>query len=134
MWEDVKCQDAINASNLIPSQHYSSLVKYLPYMDELAKLIGCYPDFRTLLRTDPVFAFKLWAGPVYPYSYRLFGPGQWTGARDAILTAMDRVRTPFQTRPLSVALGNKTSQCPRYNHIAYAVILLLVILTAVILR
>ncbi|GFR66922.1 dimethylaniline monooxygenase [N-oxide-forming], partial [Elysia marginata] len=45
MWEDVNCQDAVNASNLIPSQHYSSLVKYLPYMDELAKLIGCYPDF-----------------------------------------------------------------------------------------
>ncbi|GFR98988.1 dimethylaniline monooxygenase [N-oxide-forming] [Elysia marginata] len=51
---------------------------------------------------DPIFAVKVWCGPVYPYTYRLYGPGKWDGAREAILTAMDRVKAPFQTRCLRV--------------------------------
>ena len=50
--------------------------------------------------TDPVLGLKVLFGPALPYHFRLQGPGRWSGARHAILTAMDRVRFPLQTRPL----------------------------------
>jgi dimethylaniline monooxygenase (N-oxide forming) len=53
-----------------------------------------------LFKTDPRLAMSVLFGPCTPYQYRLFGPGKWSGARDAILTTMDRVRFPLATRPL----------------------------------
>ncbi|KAK7507061.1 hypothetical protein BaRGS_00001912, partial [Batillaria attramentaria] len=54
----------------------------------------------SLIKTDPVLAWHVITGPCTPYQYRLMGPGKWAGARDAILTTMDRVRFPLATRPL----------------------------------
>lgn len=48
--------------------------------------------------TDPVLWTKVLFGPCTPYQYRLSGPGQWAGARQAILTQWDRVAQPFRTR------------------------------------
>ena len=53
-----------------------------------------------LLKTDPALAWQVLTGPCTPYQYRLMGPGKWQGARDAIMTTMDRVRYPLATRPL----------------------------------
>ena len=39
-------------------------------------------------------------GPCTPYQYRLIGPGQWDGAREAILTQWDRTLKPLKTRPV----------------------------------
>ena len=50
-----------------------------------------------LLFTDPVLAWHVLFGPYCPYQNRLVGPGSWAGARNAVLTTMDRVRRPFRT-------------------------------------
>lgn len=41
---------------------------------------------------------RVFFGPCTPYQYRLSGPGQWAGARQAILTQWERVVQPFRTR------------------------------------
>lgn len=66
-------------------------IKFVPYLDELAEMIGCRPNLWKIALSD----FKLWTkiffGPGASYQYRLTGPFAWSGARDAILTAKDRV-------------------------------------------
>ncbi|KAK3769342.1 hypothetical protein RRG08_008834 [Elysia crispata] len=101
MWADIRQRQVMAAAAMTPTQRYTVAVPQIPYMDELGRLIGCCPDFVTTFLTDPILAIKLWFGPVYPYSYRLCGPGKWQGAREAIVTAMDRVKAPFNTRSVS---------------------------------
>ena len=60
----------------------------------------CVPVTVELFKADPKLALQVVFGPCTPYQYRLMGPGKWQGARDAIMTAMDRVRYPLATRPL----------------------------------
>lgn len=58
-----------------------------------------------LLLRDPGLAFTCFFGPCTSYQFRLMGPGRWTGARDAIMTQMDRVRFPFHTRQTGISSG-----------------------------
>ena len=80
------------------SQRHTIQVDYIEYMDELACLIGVKPNVWSLLLTDPKLALQVIFGPCTPYQYRLQGPGQWDGARKAILTQHDRVLKPLATR------------------------------------
>ncbi|XP_068599634.1 flavin-containing monooxygenase 5-like [Brachionichthys hirsutus] len=73
-------------------------IDYLPYMEYVAEQVGVRPNLLTLLLRDPVLWAKIFFGPCTPYQYRLTGPGQWAGARQAILTQWDRVAQPFRTR------------------------------------
>ncbi|XP_013410014.1 dimethylaniline monooxygenase [N-oxide-forming] 5-like [Lingula anatina] len=78
--------------------HYTIQVDYVPFMDELATLVGCKPSIGKLLLKDPRLALEVFLGPCTPYQYRLQGPGQWEGAREAIMTTFDRVVFPTKTR------------------------------------
>ncbi|KAG8003411.1 Dimethylaniline monooxygenase [N-oxide-forming] 5 [Nibea albiflora] len=73
-------------------------VEYIPYLDYLAEQVGVRPNLSWLLLTDPRLALNIILGPCTPYQYRLTGPGQWAGARQAILTQWDRVVQPFKSR------------------------------------
>ncbi|XP_051233285.1 flavin-containing monooxygenase 5-like [Dicentrarchus labrax] len=73
-------------------------VDYIPYLDSLAELVGVRPNIPWLLLKDPRLALQIFLGPCTPYQYRLTGPGQWAGARQAILTQWERVVQPFRTR------------------------------------
>ncbi|XP_075340708.1 flavin-containing monooxygenase 5-like [Odontesthes bonariensis] len=73
-------------------------VDYLPYMDSLAKEVGVKPNILRLFLNDPKLALQAFLGPCTPYQYRLSGPGQWDGARQAILTQWERVIQPFRTK------------------------------------
>uniref|UniRef100_UPI003AAE76F7 flavin-containing monooxygenase 5-like n=1 Tax=Centroberyx gerrardi TaxID=166262 RepID=UPI003AAE76F7 len=73
-------------------------VNYISYLDFMAGEIGVRPNILRLLLTDPVLGLKVFLGPCTPYQYRLTGPGQWAGARQAILTQWERVAQPFRTR------------------------------------
>ena|SRR6218665_394323 len=53
---------------------------------------------RLFLR-DPKLAISMFFGPIAPSHYRVMGHGAWPGARDAILTIMDRVAKPLQMKP-----------------------------------
>ncbi|KAM4722882.1 dimethylaniline monooxygenase [N-oxide-forming] 2-like [Rhinophrynus dorsalis] len=71
---------------------------YMEYLDDLASQIGVKPNIPRLFLTDPVLALKICFGTFSSYQYRLTGPGEWAGAREAILTQWDRVKKPLKTR------------------------------------
>lgn len=73
-------------------------IDYMSYLDFMAGEVGARPNLWWLLLTDPVLWTKVFFGPCTPYQYRLSGPGQWAGARQAILTQWERVAQPFRTR------------------------------------
>lgn len=70
-------------------------------MTVLRSQVGVKPNLLRLLLTDPVLWAKTLFGPCTPYQYRLTGPGQWAGARQAVLTQWDRIAQPFRTRAAS---------------------------------
>ncbi|KAH9513440.1 Cyclopentanone 1,2-monooxygenase (CPMO) [Bulinus truncatus] len=82
----------------VQTQRHTVQVDYIPYMDELADMIGCKPKWVSLLVSDPKLALTCLLGPCTAYQYRLFGPNSWPGAREAILHQMDRIRWPFNSR------------------------------------
>ncbi|XP_070817067.1 flavin-containing monooxygenase 5-like [Chaetodon trifascialis] len=75
-------------------------VDYIPYLDSVAEQVGVRPNVLWLLIKDPRLALQVLLGPCTSYQYRLTGPGQWAGAREAILTQWERVYQPFRTRVL----------------------------------
>ncbi|XP_067273301.1 flavin-containing monooxygenase 5-like [Pseudorasbora parva] len=98
MMKDIKAKDNEMAQRYVAAQRHTIQVDYIPYMDELAKQVGVRPSILKLLLTDPRLALNIIFGPCTPYQFRLHGPGQWEGARQAILTQWDRVTEPLKTR------------------------------------
>jgi len=56
-----------------------------------------------LLVSDTRLAVEVYFGLTTPYQYRLVGPGAWHGARDAILSARQRILQPLKTRRVAIA-------------------------------
>ncbi|KAJ0032253.1 hypothetical protein NQD34_002334 [Periophthalmus magnuspinnatus] len=75
-------------------------VDYIPYLDFMADKVGVKPHFLGLLLRDPVLWVKVFFGPCTSYQFRLSGPGQWSGARQAILSQWKRLQRPFNTREI----------------------------------
>ncbi|XP_073672785.1 flavin-containing monooxygenase 5-like [Garra rufa] len=98
MMKDIKAKEEAMARRYVDAQRHTIQVDYIPYMDELAKQVGVCPSILKLLLTDPRLALNVIFGPCTPYQFRLHGPGQWEGARQAILTQWDRVNKPLKTR------------------------------------
>ncbi|XP_037104902.1 flavin-containing monooxygenase 5-like [Syngnathus acus] len=99
MLDDIKYKQETMADRYVCSQRHTIQVDYSSYMDEIAALVGVWPNISRLMLTDPKLGLSLLFGPISPLQYRLRGPGKWTGARQAILTQWDRVVKPMQTRP-----------------------------------
>lgn len=78
-----------------------------------------------LLLTDPRLALAIFFGPAIPSHYRVMGHGAWPGARDAILTMMDRVCFPLKTRRTP---ENDNSSAMRTLIFAAAIVILLLFL------
>ncbi|CAJ0958391.1 unnamed protein product [Ranitomeya imitator] len=100
MTQDIVMKKYIMSNRYVDSQRHTIQVDYMEYMDELATLAGVKPSVFKLLLTDPRLALHVLFGPCTPYQYRLSGPGKWSGAREAILTQMNRVIKPTETRVL----------------------------------
>lgn len=99
MTADVEEKKKAMAKQFVKSRRHTIQVDYIPYMDELAELIGCQvPVLRTLL-TDPLLGLRLFFGPNAGYCYRLAGPHTWNGARSAIMTIDKRVRQATTSKP-----------------------------------
>ncbi|KAJ8303793.1 hypothetical protein KUTeg_018716 [Tegillarca granosa] len=84
-------------------------------------MVGCNPNLRQKLLTDPKLALKCIFGPCTPYQFRLTGPRNWNGAREAIMTQWDRTFYPLKTRPL----GFKTEKSSNtfYLYVFFIVVL-----------
>ncbi|XP_063796100.1 flavin-containing monooxygenase 5-like [Pseudophryne corroboree] len=90
-----------NQKRYVKSDRHTIQVDYVPHMDEIAEEIGCKPNILKFFLTDPKLAWQMFFGPCSPFQYRLCGPGQWRGARKAILTHHDRIVKPTKTRVLN---------------------------------
>ncbi|XP_009460788.1 PREDICTED: dimethylaniline monooxygenase [N-oxide-forming] 5-like [Nipponia nippon] len=98
MEADIKQKTEAMAKRYVRSRRHTIQVDYIPYMDELACQVGVKPNLLALFLTDPKLALEVVFGPCTPYQYRLQGPGEWAGAREAILTQRQRIIKPMQTR------------------------------------
>ncbi|XP_071751661.2 flavin-containing monooxygenase 5-like [Centroberyx gerrardi] len=98
MLQDIEKATATMHQRFACSERNPLQVDYIPYLDSLAKRVGVQPNILRLLLTDPRLGLQVFLGPCTPYQYRLTGPGQWAGARQAILTQWERVVQPFRTR------------------------------------
>ncbi|XP_059369092.1 dimethylaniline monooxygenase [N-oxide-forming] 5 [Carassius carassius] len=98
MIKDIKAKADAMARRYVAAQRHTIQVDYIPYMDELAKEVSVRPSILKLLLTDPRLALNVIFGPCTPYQFRLYGPGRWDGARQAILSQWDRVNEPLRTR------------------------------------
>ncbi|RWS23152.1 dimethylaniline monooxygenase [N-oxide-forming] 5-like protein [Leptotrombidium deliense] len=78
------------------SKRHTIQIGYIPYMDLLATYIGCKPNLFRIALTDVKLWFQLIYGPMMSYQYRLTGPNQWVGARDALLNYKQRFVAPFK--------------------------------------
>ncbi|XP_025111759.1 dimethylaniline monooxygenase [N-oxide-forming] 5-like [Pomacea canaliculata] len=127
MWEDIRKKEAAMAQRYVHTQRHTIQVDWVPFMDELANLIGCKPQIGSLFLSDPKLAWTVLMGPVTPYTYRLHGPGSWAGAREAVLTTMDRVRFPFSTKPVPRRFDANLRLLAHLLAIAVVIILMLFI-------
>ena len=50
MWEDIRYKEAAMAKRYVKSQRHTIQVDYVDFMDELAELNGCKPDFGETLK------------------------------------------------------------------------------------
>ncbi|XP_030063867.1 dimethylaniline monooxygenase [N-oxide-forming] 2 [Microcaecilia unicolor] len=89
--EDIEKKKEILFQRFGKLQGNSLQVDYIEYLDELASEIGTNPNRLSLFLTDPKLALEVFFGACSPFHYRLFGPGKWPGARNAILTNWDRI-------------------------------------------
>ncbi|XGW23743.1 hypothetical protein V3C99_005731 [Haemonchus contortus] len=93
MRKDMLAKREAMKKQYVASYRHTIQVDYIPFMDELATIIGCRPRFWRLLLWDPPLAIAATFGPCAPYVYRIDGPHKWEGARDAILGLPDRVKS-----------------------------------------
>jgi len=91
MLDDCRNREEKMAKRYVTSNRHTIQVDYLPYMDELASMFGAKPNLWRYLITDYRLGRELLFGPNVAYVYRLNGPHPWPGAREAILTVLDRV-------------------------------------------
>ncbi|KAK0056421.1 dimethylaniline monooxygenase [N-oxide-forming] 5 [Biomphalaria pfeifferi] len=108
MKKDICAKEKAMRRRYIDTQRHTIQVDWLPYMDELATVVGCKPNLFKLLVTDPRLFWRVLTGPGVPYQFRLHGPNPWPGARQAIFTVIDRIKKPFNTRPLPTKKTSKT--------------------------
>ena len=60
----------------LDARRIQSLVDYLPYLEDIASLVGCRPPLRKLFTSEPTVWAAVLFGPLAVVQYRLAGPGQ----------------------------------------------------------
>lgn len=96
MWADVLKNLAETRTFYVPSQRHEMMLDHVPYMEELAGIMGIKPNFCRMLLTDPILFFAAVKAPMLNYRFRLQGPHAWPGARDAILGYESRMKAPLK--------------------------------------
>ncbi|CAD5228745.1 unnamed protein product [Bursaphelenchus xylophilus] len=94
------------ANRFYSSTRHTLQVDFTGYMTELADLIGCTPNFKQLIFSDPKLAFHAFFGPDVAYCYRISGPKSWSGAREAVLGCQKRLMAGVKHRQGEVGNTN----------------------------
>ena len=90
MEKDVQKKIKANADRYVDSLRRTIQVDFVPFMDELAEMIGCDVELWEIFKQDPSLAYKVFFWPNASYIYRLRGPHPWEGAKQAIEGIMPR--------------------------------------------
>ncbi|PAV88177.1 hypothetical protein WR25_19751 [Diploscapter pachys] len=98
MIKDIEKKKKVMKRRYFDSLKHTIQVDYIKYMDEIADLIGCRPNIRKYLLSNPSLAVQLIMGPNFPYAYRVEGPNSWAEARKAIEEASERIKRPLKNR------------------------------------
>ncbi|KAL3070508.1 hypothetical protein niasHT_032298 [Heterodera trifolii] len=109
MCEDIAQTRAQMCRQYFESAKHTVQVPFIPYMDELAELVGCKPNLAKLFMDDPKFALRLFFGPNVPYVYRISGLNRWVKAKIAINSLPRRVKMPLKQ------CGGPTREMPTRN-------------------
>mmetsp|Transcript_17541 Transcript_17541/g.37064 ORF Transcript_17541/g.37064 Transcript_17541/m.37064 type:complete len:763 (+) Transcript_17541:106-2394(+) len=75
MEDAIALEMAKSKRDLAPyNANWTGLVNWIPFMDSIAREIGCLPKWHWLV-TRPMLWLKLLTGPMMTFHYRLTGPG-----------------------------------------------------------
>ncbi|CAJ0604335.1 unnamed protein product [Cylicocyclus nassatus] len=99
MKKSIKEKREAMEARYVHSPRHTIQVDFITYMNELAELVGCKPNVKELLLSDPLLAMQIYFGPCVPYVYRLKGPFPWSGAREAIMGVDERVFKATSSAP-----------------------------------
>lgn len=102
--KEIAFKNEANAKRYVESTRHTVQVDWIPFMDELADLIGAKPNLLKMAITDPKLFWVCFNGPCLPYQFRLQGPHAWKGARDALLNYEKRIYSPLNSQ------GNKKTE------------------------
>jgi dimethylaniline monooxygenase (N-oxide forming) len=98
MQTDVEKRRLEMAGRYLNSPRHAFQVEWIDYMDEIARMIDCKPDWVKLLTKDPRLALSVVFGPCIPSQYRLMGKGAWPDARNTVLTTWKRILEPMNKK------------------------------------
>ncbi|EDV20464.1 uncharacterized protein TRIADDRAFT_51000 [Trichoplax adhaerens] len=107
MLADIEKKRREIADIYVKSPRHTMQVDYLEFMDELADLIGCKPNFLSIAFTDPKLALRCIFGPCTPSQFRLCGPHPWDGAKEAIRDTDRNFTAAIRTRQLKQTVEHK---------------------------
>ncbi|KAE9549177.1 hypothetical protein FO519_007609 [Halicephalobus sp. NKZ332] len=114
MQEDIDKKSFDMKKRYFSSPKHTLQVDFIPYMDELAELVGCRPDIKKIFFTDFKFFLRLFLGANAPYVYRLVGPDRWSGAREALYSLPARVKLPLKNRQCRMRKHKKRGTVDEY--------------------
>lgn len=108
MLEDIRRKDIEMQKRYFSGPRHTIQMDWINYMDELASLAGVKPNLVTMFFDDPLLFYQCFIGSCLPYQYRLSGPNAWKGARQAIMTADNRITGALKTRHTERKLQQQT--------------------------
>ena len=80
------------------SERHTIQDEWIEYLDAVTEQFGAKPNLLKYFFTDNKLWRALYFGPSLTYQYRLEGPHRWSGAKEAILTANERISGALKTR------------------------------------
>ncbi|KAF8778564.1 Dimethylaniline monooxygenase like protein [Argiope bruennichi] len=81
MKKDIENKIRANEKRFVNTSRHTIEADWVPYLDELAEMIGAKPNLLKLAITDPKFFWICFNGPCFPYQYRLQGPHSGLGPK-----------------------------------------------------
>ncbi|KAJ3189992.1 hypothetical protein HDU85_000283 [Gaertneriomyces sp. JEL0708] len=85
MRDAIDVEHRVRSQRFVKSERHTIEVEYVPYMDELAKTVGCEVDVWSLLKKGEWSVLRgVLFGPAIAAQWRLFGRGAWEGAKNLI--------------------------------------------------
>ncbi|KAM3716878.1 Flavin-containing monooxygenase [Dirofilaria immitis] len=114
MLADIQLKQAQIRRRYFKSNKHTFQVDYIKYMDEIAEQIGCKPNLKKYIFTEPSFCLRLLIGANAPYVYRLEGPGSWDKAKETLITLPERVKVPLKNRECRLKRYKRSGRIEEY--------------------